>query len=204
MIDSRAGHYGSTRIHAVILTRDRSEALERCVTTALSKLSADDTLTVLDDSCSTISRTNAAVLSQAARHSITQLTHVRTGKLHEAIARATGGPRALWQFKIAPRDIAPLRNLSLLVSGAVNAHTTVLVDDDISAFNLDDTHRMLDTFDHGAGGLVAGAEIGGMTEQDTVTRLSDAMCLLTSKTQDFPVPTKETLSSASRLRERTI
>jgi hypothetical protein len=188
--DNGIGHR-STRIHAVILTRERSEALERCIATALSTLRACDALTVVDDSCARIWRANAAVLAEAARRSIINLTHLRAEQLHNAVAQAMGGSRALWQSKTAPRDIAPLRNLSLVVSTVVNAHTTVLVDDDICGFDLDATDRMLDAVDRGAGGMVAGAEIDGMTEQDTVTRLSAAMRLLESKAYHCAVPAEE-------------
>lgn len=170
-----ADHHGSTRVHAVILTRDRSEVLERCIDTALSTLRADDALTVLDDSCDTVSRGNAAVVADAARRSMACLSHLRSQRVHDAVARAAGGPRALWQSKTAPRDIAPLRNLSLLISAAVDAQTTLLVDDDICGFDLEATHRMVDEFDRGPGGVVVGAKIGGANELDTVTKLLDAM-----------------------------
>ena len=163
------------RIHTVILTRDRPETLARCVDTALSTLRANDTLTVLDDSCEVISYANAAVLAQAARHSIAPISHLRAGQLHNVIARATGGPGTVWQTKTAPRDIAPLRNLTLLLSASVDAQTTILVDDDMRYFDLEATHHTLDAHSRLSASMVVGAEIGGMTEQDTVTRLSDAM-----------------------------
>lgn len=186
-----ASYHGATRVHAVILTRDRPEALQRCADTALSTLGADDALTVLDDSCAMISHANAAVLAQAARRSIAHLTHLRAEQLHDVIARATGGHSALWQSRTAPRDIAPLRNLTLLLSAAVDAQTTVLVDDDICYFDLESTHRMLDAHYRVSGAVVGGAEIGGTTEQDTVTRLSDAIRLLQSKTHNSAVSAGE-------------
>lgn len=191
MRDRGAHTQGSTRIHAVILTRDRAQVLERCVDTALSTLNADDTLTVLDDSCAMTARVNAALLAEAARRSTAHLTHLRAEQLHDAMAHATGGSRAVWQSKTAPRDIAPLRNLSLLISAAVGARTTVLVDDDICSFDLDATHSALDAFDRESGGVVVGAKIGGLTEQDTVTRLWDAIRCVESKTHDCFVPAEE-------------
>ena len=186
-----ASYQDAMRVHAVILTRDHPEALERCVVTALSTLGADDALTVLDDSCAMLSHANAAVLAQAARRSFAYLTHLRAEPLHDVIARATGGQSALWQSRTAPRDIAPLRNLTMLLSAAVDAQTTVLVDDDICYFDLDATHRILGAHYRAQGGVVVGAEIGGTTEQDTVTRLSDAIRLLQSKTDNSPVPAEE-------------
>ncbi len=181
----------TTRVHAVILTRDRPEALERCVHAALSTLGADDAVTVLDDSCAMISHENDAVLAQAARHSVAQLTHLRAERLHHVIARATAGQSPLWQFRTAPRDIAPLRNLTLLLSAAIDARTTVLVDDDICHFDLEATHRVLEAHCRASGALLVGAEIRGTTEQDTVTRLSDAIHLLESKTHNSTVPADE-------------
>lgn len=175
MRDNGLGQQGSTRVHVVILTRDRSWALERCLNTALSALRADDALTVLDDSCETVSLANAAVVTDAARRSMAFLSHLRSQAVHDALARAAGGPRALWQSRTAPRDIAPLRNLSLLISAAVDAQTTLLVDDDICGFDLEATHRIVDEFDRGPGGVVVGAKIGGTNEMDTITKLLDAM-----------------------------
>jgi hypothetical protein len=54
--DNGVGNHGPTRIHAIILTRERSESLKRCIATALSTLRACDTLTVVDDSCARMSR----------------------------------------------------------------------------------------------------------------------------------------------------
>lgn len=182
---------GSTRVHAIILTQDRTDVLGRCVDTAMSTMGPNDALTVIDDSCAATAHANAAVLGEAARRSRAHLTYLQAERVHDVMARVTGGPRTLWQSKTAPRDIAPLRNLSLLIAAGVEAGTTVLVDDDIHGFDLDATHRLLDAVDRGPGGVVAGAEIGGMTEQDTVTRLSDAMRLLETKAHNSPVPAKE-------------
>lgn len=186
-----ASHKSTTRIHAVILTHNRQKTLERCVDTALSTLGSNDALTVLDDSCAMLSHVNASVLTQAARHSTTHITHLRTEQLHNVIAWAAGGHRALWQSRTAPRDIAPLRNLTLLLSASVDAQTTILVDDDMSYFNLEATHRMLNAHDHPLEPMVVGVEIGGMTEQDTVTRLSDAMHLLQARTHGSALSAEE-------------
>lgn len=193
MRDNGASCQGATRVHAVILTRDRPEALGRCVDTALSTLSANDALTVLDDSCETMSRANAAVLTEAARRSMAYLTHLRSQQVHDAVARATGGPRALWQAKTAPRDIAPLRNLSLLISAAVDAQTTLLVDDDICGFDLEATHRMVNEFegDREPGGVVVGAKISGTNELDTITKLLDAMRALETNNHNTPLLAEE-------------
>lgn len=181
-------HHGSTRVHAVILTQNRADVLRRCVNTALSTLGPGDALTVLDDSCASVANENDSMLDEAARRSRARLTHLPAEQTHEAIARISRGRNAMWQTKTAPRDIAPLRNLSLLLSVVVDAHTTVLIDDDIDGFDLDATHRMLDARVRGPEGVIAGAEIRGMTEMDTLTRLADAMCLLQTKVHKNTVP----------------
>lgn len=191
MTRNGTSYHGATRVHAVILTRDRPETLERCVDTALLTLGADDVLTVLDDSRAMISHANSAVLAQAARRSVAHLTRLRAEQLHDLIARASGGHRALWQSRTTQRDIAPLRNLTLLLSAAVGAQTTILVDDDMCCYDLEATHRMLDMHYRAFGPVVVGAEIGGTTEQDIVTQLSDALCLLESKAHDSAMATAE-------------
>ena len=192
----------STRIHAIVLTRDRSEVLRRCIDTALSTLESGDALTILDDSCAPTLRANAAVLIGASGRSTTHISHLWAEELHDAITRDSGGQRAVWQSKTAPRDIAPLRNLSLLISSAVDARTTVLVDDDICNFDLHATHRMVEALDCGSEGLIAGAAIGGISEQDTVTRLMDAMRLLASTTDSATMRAEEILRAPSTFDDR--
>ena len=183
------GDQRPTRVHAIVLTRDRPQILKRCVDTALSALGAVDALTVLDDSCAAVSHANEAALADGSRRSNAMITHLGAEQVHDVIARATGGQGALWQSRTALRDIAPLRNLTLLLSAVVDAKTTVLVDDDICDFDLLATHRILDAKHRSSGGgLVAGAQIGGTTEQDTLTRLSDAMRLLHLNYHESRVP----------------
>ena len=179
------------RIHAVILTRNRPETLERCVNTALSALAEDDVLTVVDDSTTRMSHVNATILARAPRGQNAHLIHVRAKHLHDVIAEATGERRALWQSKTAPRDIAPIRNLTLLISASLQGQTTILIDDDICSFDLETTHFMLEANQPLSKALILGAEIGGTTEQDTVTRLSHAMHLLRSKSQSCPVSSSD-------------
>lgn len=154
--------------------------LARCVENAISTMRPTDFLTVLDDSCKEIACANRLILGEAARRSKTKVAHLPAESAHDVIRLCTGGPKALWQRKTASRDIAPLRNLSLLLSCAIGAHTTVLIDDDVCDFDLDSTQAILDAIHAGAGGAVVGAEIRGTTEQDTITKLSDAMSSLDS------------------------
>lgn len=172
--------FGSTRILAVILTHERPVELQRCLQNALATLCSDDMLVVLDDSSLARSRANAFSLAHAARTSTARFCHLQAEKLQAEIGRAVverGTPQ--WQRKTAPRDISPLRNLSLLISVAVGPETTVLVDDDIYSFDLNTTHQVCDTLDS-PHGLIAGATIGNLSDLDTFTRLSNAMRVLAS------------------------
>jgi len=78
-----------------------------------------------------------------------------------------------------------------LLSAAVGAQTTILVDDDMCHYDLQATHLLLDAHYRALGPVVIGAEIGGTSELDTVTRLSDALCVLESKSQNSAVATTE-------------
>lgn len=175
MTISGASNDGATRIHAIILTRDRPRALKRCLDTAVPKLGAADALTVLDDSSANLLPANAAVVAHSRAHAVTQLTHARAARLHEVVARATDGQSAVWQSRTAPRDIAPLRNLELLLATLIDAQTTIMVDDDMCNFDLEATHWALHAHNRGSAASVVGATIAGTSEQDTITKLSDAI-----------------------------
>ncbi len=165
----------SVRVHAVILTRDRPEVLERSVDTAVMKMTPCDVLTVLDDSSLGVVEENAAVLATVAHKSPAMVTHLIPARLYEEIADVTVESAPAWQSRTAPRDIAPLRNLALLLSTAVRARTTVLIDDDICGFDLEMTHKHLKQLTRGSQGVIVGVEIGGQSEMDTLTRLRDAL-----------------------------
>jgi hypothetical protein len=120
-----------------------------------------------------------------------QIAHVRAAELHDVLARATGGHSSPWQCRTTPRDIAPLRNLSLLLSVAVDAQTTILVDDDICCFNLEDTYRVCDSHYRASGATIVGAHIGGTSEHDIVTRLHGALQLLRSKAHYSKLPSEK-------------
>ena len=173
--------FGSIRIHAIILTQDRTEVLERSVDMALMKLRRCDVLTVLDDSTAKVAAENADLLTAVARRSPAMVTHLIPAQLYETIAEVTGGSAQEWQSRTAPRDIAPLRNLALLLSTAVRARTTILIDDDICDFDLELTHERFEQLATGSQGLIMGAEIGGQSEMDTLTRLHESIRRLESR-----------------------
>ena len=173
--------FDSVRVHAIILTQDRTDVLKRSVDTAVMKLRRCDVLTVLDDSTAGIAEENAILLTALARKSPAMITHLMPARLCEPIAEVTGGSAPEWQSRTTRRDIAPLRNLALLLSAAVRARTTILIDDDISGFDLELTHERLEQLKTESQGLVVGAEISGQSEMDTLTRLDDALRRLESR-----------------------
>jgi hypothetical protein len=160
------------------LTRDRPKSLGRCIATVLSSLGAQDMLTILDDSLPTISPANAALLAMTPSVSSPVRVHLSTPRTWEVIAKSVAAPDLIWLSKTAPRDIAPLRNLSLLLSAVVSAETTVLIDDDIHGFDLVATHHKISALAQASRGVIVGANIGGINEQDTITKLTDAIDIL--------------------------
>lgn len=181
MTEARNTQIGA-RIHAIVLTRDRPETLRRCIATALSSLGPNDVLTILDDSSPAGPRTDASLLAMASIGPAPIRIYVSTVFAIEMITRSVSSSAQLWLSKTAPRDIAPLRNLSLLLSVAVPAQTTVFIDDDIHGFNLAETHLKVSALVQSGGGVVAGAHIGGINEMDTITRLSEAIDMI----EDLP------------------
>lgn len=180
-------HLNPVRVLAVILTHERPEEFERCITNAFSTLGPEDVLAVLDDSCLEASRANAGVLVKMAGRFTTRCCHIPANDLHHNVAQALRGQAAEWQLKIGRRDIAPLRNISLLISAAVRPQTTVLIDDDVCGFNVLSAHELLNGFGGSGEGLIMGAAIGGFTDLDTVTRLSNAMQFIDNSVHDAPI-----------------
>ena len=176
--------FDSVRVHAIILTQDRTDVLERSVDTAVMQLRRCDVLTVLDDSTAGIVEENAILLTAVARQSPAIITHLVPSRLFETIAELADGSAPEWQSRTVRRDIAPLRNLALLLSAAVRARTTVLIDDDICDFDIELTHERVEQLSAGSQSLVVGAEISGQSEMDILTRLCDVIQPLESRQID--------------------
>jgi len=148
------------------------------VSTALSSLGAQDMLTILDDSLATFCSANAGLLHMTPNVSPPTRVHLTMSCAQEVIV---GSPSILalgWLSKTASRDIAPLRNISLLLSAAVPAETTILIDDDIHSFDLVATHHRISALDRTRHGVIVGADICGIDERDSVTRLTGAIDIL--------------------------
>ena len=180
-------HVNPVRVLAVILTHERPAEFERCLTNAFSTLGPEDVIAVLDDSCPQASRANASVLINMAGRFSTRSGHFPANELHHNVAQALRGQGAEWQLKTGRRDIAPLRNLSLLMSAAVRPETTVLIDDDVCGFDVLSAHELVNGFGGSGEGLITGAAIGGVSDLDTVTRLSNAMQFLAETVQEGPI-----------------
>ncbi|MEQ8787431.1 MAG: hypothetical protein RIC55_14100 [Pirellulaceae bacterium] len=163
------------RIHAIILTKDRPSTLARCVNDAIRWVSAEDWITILDDSGDEAAKKVGSSAATAASDRLANVSYVRASCLHELLAHANNESPLCWQLKTAPRDIAPLRNLELLLSIALPAQTTILIDDDIHSFDLQSSYDCMEHYARATSGTILGAGIGGITELDTLTRLSDAM-----------------------------
>ena len=164
-----------TRIHAIILTHNRPAVLDRCVYTAHPFLEAQDTLTVLDDSDPRIMCENRGVVSQSA--STPTSFHVSAKTLERSLLRSLPERSLCWLQRTAARDIAPLRNCALLLSLCIPTQTTVLIDDDVTSFDLAYTHRMLQRLAvaHPTESVIVGGHIAGVDEHDVLTRLDRAI-----------------------------
>ena len=156
-----------------------------------------DVLTVLDDSTPEVVAKNTNLLAAVASKSPAMIAHLIPARLYERIAEVAGGSDLQWQARTAPRDIAPLRNLTLLLSSAVKARTTVLIDDDICGFDLELTHKRFARLASGPCGLVVGAEISGQSEMDTLTRLHDALQELLSGENNHNTPLDDLFCNAN-------
>jgi hypothetical protein len=80
-----------------------------------------------------------------------------------------------WSKRTAQRDIAPIRNVSLILSRCFQAEHILLVDDDITGFDVATTRDLVRGLYEKHGSVVAGAHIGGVDETDIISRLEGGM-----------------------------
>jgi len=107
-----ADRQDSTRVHAVILTRDRTKVLARCRRPPRSpRLKFGDTLTVLDDSCAVTARANAALLAEAARRSTAQLAHLRAEAVTQRDSPGFGRDNGTLAIQGRAKRYCPLEEL---------------------------------------------------------------------------------------------
>jgi hypothetical protein len=160
----------------VVLTRDRPEILRRCLGEALRGLGPQDRLTILDDSTA-VRKWRASGEDFIPHDRGTTLFHLATREL-ESMVRELGRAAPTWLLRAAPRDIAPLRNMSLLLSVAIPADTTLLIDDDVCQIDPLGLHHRVDSLADSEAGLIVGAPMTGISELDTITRLLHALDVL--------------------------
>jgi hypothetical protein len=85
-------------------------------------------------------------------------------------------PSALgWTKKTAQRDIAPIRNASLILSKYFEAGHVLLVDDDITGFDIRVTRDWVTHLVQTHCSVVVGAHIGGLDETDVISRLAQGI-----------------------------
>jgi hypothetical protein len=137
------------------------------------KLGPDDRLTVLDDSCNEAFLVGRRLLSSLPI--APDLSHWATCELFSALKIQLPAEALEWIRRRADRDIAPLRNLSLLISVCYSSESTVLVDDDITEFDLDLTRQAVAQILHEHGVALAGAHITGTDEEGVIDRLARAV-----------------------------
>lgn len=187
-------------IHVIVLTRDRPQIMQRCV--HQMKLGSEDKLTILDDS-------SPAGFYEGRRllHTLTNLDtcyHLSTDQIFSALKSQLPHKALGWMNRRATRDIAPLRNLSLLISVWTNSALTILVDDDITGFDLELTRQKVAEIGGEKGSIIAGAHIAGTDELGVIKRLERALYAFEAKkgcfAQDalkslFQIPRPTTLLS---------
>ena len=169
------GGLGRVRVHVIVLTRNRTRLLERSVAAAVGNLQACDVVTVLDDSGPAAMRRNAELLERMARGSAPVLTHMAPAEIYRELRKVTQvGEPQLWTYRAGRRDIAPLRNAALLLTAATGARTNVFVDDDMTDFNIEETHHHVEALRGEWTNVIVGAQIFGLSEMDTITKLAMA------------------------------
>ena len=159
------------RVHAIVLTRNRTSLLERSVGAAVGSLQACDVVTVLDDSGQATMRRNVDLLQRMARGSSAMVTHVVPSEIYWGLDKR----RPLgWTCRTGERDIAPLRNTALLLAAAMGARTNVFIDDDMADFNIEETHHCVEALRAEWPNVIVGAQVFGQSEMDTITKLEMA------------------------------
>jgi hypothetical protein len=194
-------HCHALRVHAIVLTRDRPETMRRCIATALNTMSCGDALTVIDDSTDDYRHTTFDILRHRPYGHEVAVRHIPSALLTSAIKKGRQG-LAVWLDRTGSRDIAPLRNLSLLLSTLLPSETTVLIDDDMCSYDINLLHHAVTSASQGSGMAVVGADISGINENDTISRLDNALDVIaTSIPNEEPVSTSKLFGVSTSLSE---
>lgn len=157
-------------IHVILLTRDRPIILCRCV--AQMVLHSSDRITILDDSAEPLFNEGQRLLSGLHTRS---LNHLSADQVFSHLKSVLPENAQSWMNRTAPRDIAPLRNLSLLISLYTGSKLTIFVDDDITGIDLQKTRLTVEALARDNGFVIAGASLAGTDERGIIERLELAL-----------------------------
>lgn len=158
-------------IHVIVLTKNRPDTLVRCVRQL--SLDIDDRLTILDDSCDEVYQLARRLLCQVGTPET--FSHWSTVRLFSALAGRLPVDALEWTDRRSGRDIAPLRNLSLLISACQPSALTALIDDDITGFDLCATRCSAARILQSACPALIGACITGIDEEGVIDRYTNAL-----------------------------
>jgi len=141
---------------------------------ALKSIGRSDALIVLDDSTKRYRRKNHAVLLENFRGQ-TSVMHLPVRDCINALTKYLPASALEWTKRTAQRDIAPIRNVSLILSRCFQTEHILLVDDDIGEFDVATTRHWVKDLAEKYGSVVAGAHIGGVDETDIISRLESGI-----------------------------
>src|SRR5215212_6270446 len=99
----------------IILTRNRPRTLRRCVEMALKSSGSADALLILDDSTEQYRQRNRTVLLELLRTQ-TSVVHLAVRDCIKTLTNYLPASALEWSKRTARRDIAPMRNVSLILS----------------------------------------------------------------------------------------
>ena len=166
-----AGKFWAPHTLAIILTRNRPRTLRRCVINALQSTGIADALIVLDDSDEEYVRENHLILTNITGN-VTPIVHIPAVALLGMLKQYLPTSALEWTQRTAQRDIAPVRNASLVLSNCFNPRHVLLIDDDIVNFDISVTQYWITQLAQQHDSVVVGAYIGGLDERDIISRLS--------------------------------
>lgn len=154
-----------------ILTANRCELLCRCLNEAVRSCSSDTRICVIDDSTVVGQRENVRIIQELGLEK--RVSHIDAPETLAGFARHI--PNSHWTRRSRKDDIAPLRTLALLLQADCPASFTLLIDDDVMHFDVAEVARYLDVKHGESEEFVAGAYLGGVDENDSITRLVNSL-----------------------------
>ena len=158
-------------MNIIILTCNRPDIMIRCVNQI--KLFSNDNLIIVDDS-SNKEFINGKLLLEKAN--ITYPTfHISTKQAFKSLKQLLPSSALLWTLKCGRRDISPQRNLALLFSIFNENESNLLIDDDITSFNIGFTRKKILQIKKTHKHFIAGVHISGIDERSSIERFKLAI-----------------------------